>query len=450
MQITLSNKLTLEGTPKEASKIIRERLTMPNPAYEDAVKMGRWTGGIPRTLEGFTRTDSGLLAPRGFIRQLIGICKAQSVQYELTDRRRTLPEVSFTFSGSLKPFQGKAVKDVLARDFGTLSAPTGSGKTVMALSIVAQRRQPTLIMVHTKELADQWVARIGTFLSIPKEQVGVIGNGKHTIGAKITVALVQSLYKYAAEVARKIGFLIVDECHRAPSRTFTEAVSSFDSRFMLGLSATAYRRDGLGRLIYWYLGDLVHKIEDETLKDSGDILRVSVVQRETAFRTSFNPSEEYSRMLSELTEDRARNALIAADVVIEAKNGNGICLVLSDRKSHCETLADLIHRRGVHVEVLTGDLTNGRRQAVIDKLNTGGVKVLVATGPLLGEGFDCRDLSTLFLATPIKFSGRLIQYLGRVLRPAPGKDKARVFDYIDTRIGVLRAAANSRMRVYGQ
>ena len=99
--------------------------------------------------------------------------------------------------------------------------------------------------------------------------------------------------------------------------------------------------------------------------------------------------------------------------------------------------------------MLTGDLPTPKRQEVVAALNAGRVKVLVATGQLIGEGFDCRQLSTLFLATPIKFNGRLIQYLGRVLRPVPGKDKATVYDYVDP-VGVLENAARARQRVYGQ
>ncbi|GAH13528.1 unnamed protein product, partial [marine sediment metagenome] len=96
-----------------------------------------------------------------------------------------------------------------------------------------QRFEPApLIIVHTKELAGQWVDRIGTFLGIESEDVGFIGSGQKRIGEKITVALVQSLYKCADEVAENIGFLLVDECHRCPSRTFTEAVSYFDSQYM--------------------------------------------------------------------------------------------------------------------------------------------------------------------------------------------------------------------------
>jgi len=138
----------------------------------------------------------------------------------------------------------------MAKEFGTLSAPTGSGKTVMALYMIAVRKQPALIVVHNKDLALQWVDRIGEFLKISEKDVGFIGGGKNNIGEKITVSLVQSLYKCAEDTARHISFLIVDECHRCPSRTFTEAVSEFDSRYMLGLSATPYRRDQLSKLIF--------------------------------------------------------------------------------------------------------------------------------------------------------------------------------------------------------
>jgi superfamily II DNA or RNA helicase len=141
-------------------------------------------------------------------------------------------------------------------------------------------------------------------------------------------------------------------------------------------------------------------------------------------------------MLSELTENPERNTLIAGDVAREAGNGGGVCLVLTDRKAHCETMVKLLEGRGVKAEMLTGDLRSGERQKVVDALNAGKVKVLVATGQLIGEGFDCREFSTLFLATPIRFNGRLLQYLGRVLRPTPGKERAKVYDYLGP-VGVL-------------
>ena len=154
-------------------------------------------------------------------------------------------------------------------------------------------------------------------------------------------------------------------------------------------------------------------------------------------------------MLSELTADDERNRLIAGDVAAEARTGQGVCLVLSDRKKHCEVLQALLrYRFKTDAALLTGDVALQRRKDVVKEIGTGGIRVLVATGQLVGEGFDCKDLTTLFIATPVRFSGRLLQYLGRVLRPAPGKSRARVYDYVDVAVGPLVAAAHARQRVY--
>ncbi|MBM4302171.1 MAG: DEAD/DEAH box helicase [Deltaproteobacteria bacterium] len=439
----------LSELPGQVATQIRDRLTFQNPAHQEAEWRGYWTGNIPKEIVGYQVVGGELTVARGFTRQLIQILKTAGVQYHLDDQRRTLPEVDFTFNADLWDFQVEALEAIKARDSGTMGAPTGSGKTVVALALIAKRRQPALVVVHNKELQDQWVNRIETFLGIPAGEVGRIGGGKQIIGDKISVALVQSLYKCAGEIAPYVGFLIVDEAHRCPSRTFTEAVTAFDCRYMLGLSATPWRRDGLSRLIYWYLGDKVHEVDKEALVDGGHVLEAEVIWRETNFEPTYDASEEYSRMLSELTQDPERNSLIADDVAQEVGNGSGVCLVLSDRKAHCEALVDLLEARGIEAALLTGDLSPGQRQGVVTALNAGQIKVLVATGQLIGEGFDYRELRTLFLATPIKFNGRLIQYLGRVLRPAPGKAQAMVFDYHDVHVGVLMAAAQARARVYG-
>ncbi len=269
------------------------------------------------------------------------------------------------------------------------------------------------------------------------------------VGSKITVALVQSLYKCADEVAENIGFLVVDECHRCPSRTFTEAVSYFDCHYMMGLSATPYRRDQLSKLIFWHLGDKHHEVDKSQLIETGDVLPAKVIFRKTHFNTRYDPVTEYSRMLAELASDTERNILIASDIAEEAARGSGICLVLSDRKAHCENLQALLRYRFKRdSEVLTGNLDTPERKKVLARVNRGNVHILIATGQLIGEGFDCKDLTTLFLATPIKFSGRLLQYLGRVLRPAPGKKYARVFDYVDVQVETLHKAAKARQRVY--
>jgi len=447
MKITLTSRIDITGAPEPLLRKIRDTFTIENPRWLDNDKMSRWNGGTDHWLKFYEDHAEGMTIPRGALGLILYFCKELGIPYQIDDRRRTLPSVNFSFAGSLKGYQRKAVSEVLARDFGVLQAPTGSGKTVMALSIISERRQPTLIIVHSKELLNQWVERIEQFLSIPQAEIGIIGNGKRQIGDKVTVGIVNSVYPIAEEIRVHIGHLVIDECHRCPSRTFTEAIASFDCRYMLGLSATPYRRDGLTKLIGWHLGRKI-EVKQANLTEADIILDVQVITRETTFTSSYDASEEYTRVLSELTEDADRNQFIAKDVIREATNGGGICLVLTDRREHCSALAALISPCGVETAILTGEVSNGSRRAIVERLNAGTIKVLIATGQLIGEGFDCKELSTLFLATPIKFDGRLTQYLGRILRPAPGKDKAKVYDYCDVHVGVLRAAAVARKNVY--
>ena len=451
IRIRLKNNLRVTGIPSELRQILVDKLAFDNPKWIENNRMGRWNGGVPRKLKFYSKIkNDGLWIPRGFLRQLILLSRQQGLEVNIDDQRRSLPAVSYNFTGQLRPFQRAAVDRMLIKDFGTLSSPTGSGKTVMAIYMIAQRQQPALIIVHTKDLARQWQQRIETFLDIPAGQIGMIGGGKTSIGDRVTIAMVQSLYKCADEAAPHIGHLIVDECHRAPSRTFTEAVTEFDSRYMLGLSATPYRRDNLSRLIFWHLGDVHHQIDQKGLVKTGHVLQAEVIYRYTGFRPYFDPVREYSKMLAELTANDERNRMIAADVAREVENDNGVCLVLSDRKKHCQTLQSLLRfKHKLEADLLTGDLSGPERKQVIGRLDSGRLRVLVATGQLIGEGFDSRVLTTLFMATPVRFSGRVIQYVGRILRPAPGKDRARVYDYVDVHVEPLVKAARARKKVYG-
>ena len=209
--ITIANNLRLKNVPPDLRSILIEKLELLNPKWLENERMGRWNRGTPQVLRFYDKVGpDGLWIPRGFMRQLILLCRKHDIKYQIDDQRRTLAPVSFDFNGTLRPFQQVAVDRMLAKDFGTLNSATGSGKTIMALYMVARRRQPTLIVVHTKDLAAQWTQRIESFLGIEAVNVGLIGGGKKSAGEKITIALVQSLYKCVEEVAQQIGFLIVD------------------------------------------------------------------------------------------------------------------------------------------------------------------------------------------------------------------------------------------------
>ena len=449
LKIGLSRDLKLTDIPETIKSELIGKLTIPNPKWLENARMGRWNKNVPKLLRFFHRHKETLWIPRGYLRQLIMMCRQHNISYHIDDLRRKLPSVNFSFQGELKSFQKEAVGKMLARDFGTLNSPTGSGKTVMGLFMIAHRQQPALVVVHTKDLAYQWIEQIKYFLGIEESHVGLIGSGKKKIGDAITVALVQSLYRCADDVSKRIGHIIVDECHRTPSRTFTDAVTEFDARYMLGLSATPFRRDNLSKLIFWHLGDVHHSVDKSRLIQEGHILKAEIIFRETKFEPYYDPVNSYSKMLLELTMSDERNHLIVMDVIKEIQKREGICLVLSDRKRHCETLQSLLrYKHHVEADLLTGDLSNEQRKNVLQRIKTGEIAVVVATGQLVGEGFDCPKLTTLFLATPIRFSGRVLQYLGRILRPATDKNGARVYDYVDVNVGVLNSAAKHRQKVY--
>ena len=171
MKITINNKISIKDVPQDLMAELKGRLAFTNPAWVQNDKRGYSNWQTPRVLKFYEVLGNGdITLPRGYIRQLIGLCRQYNVNYEITDSRSTLDSVKFQFHGKLRDYQEKAVSDVLGHDFGVLSSPPGSGKTCMSLFCIAERRQPALIICHTRELMLQWINRIEQFLGIPKEQ----------------------------------------------------------------------------------------------------------------------------------------------------------------------------------------------------------------------------------------------------------------------------------------
>ena len=220
--------------------IIEHELTFINPRWEQVENYGRWKNTQPQYLHFFTRQNGVLILPRGFISRLRTLLKGHP--HALVDRTRSLETVELPFAAELYPYQTHAVQSLMAHRFGVLEAPPGAGKTVMALKIIACRRQPTLVVVHTKELMYQWLERASHFTGLEASSIGLIGDGQSRIGERLTIGIINSLAKCASELKHHIGHLVVDECHHLPARTFSETLSVFDSAFMLGLSATPYMK----------------------------------------------------------------------------------------------------------------------------------------------------------------------------------------------------------------
>ncbi len=433
IRLLVNHQATLQCTPSALARDILSKFTINNPAYVSAEKQGRWTKNIEPMLYFAEQTSDGLTFPRGATADVHAMAKRHG-PVEVIDRRLSLPDIDLKFSGRLREYQKNAVDGQLLKTFGVLESGTGSGKTVMAAAIIATRKQPTLILVHSKELMYQWRDRLREFLGI---EVGLVGDGRCDI-QPVTLAIVNTARKKLDILSNRFGHVVVDECHRCPSTMFTEVLKAMPCMFQLGLSATPYRRDGLDPLIGWFVGIHRVKIPSDKLKES--VLSPSI----NAINTSFDYwyEDDYPNMISAMIIDRNRNQLIASHINQQAKQG-GIALVVSDRVGHLNRLAELVD---APYRILTGRTSKKQRSEIVAEVRSGVVSILFSTTSLIGEGFDVAGLDSLFLTTPIRFSGRLKQVVGRILRPAAGK-RPVVFDFVD-RPGILANQARARQIVY--
>ena len=442
--LTVGRDCLLKHIPLVLEKKLKEALTIDNPEYLAAKKYGRWIGKrLKPQLKYYEPVVQGLRFPRGFANRAVLLCRQECGQDpQIIDQRRRLAEVDFHFLGKLRDYQQEALAAAEKRSFGVLEAGTGSGKTVMALALIAQRRQPTIIVVHTKELLHKWRDRVLEFLDV---EAGQVGDGKYTT-REVTVAIVNSARKRVEELVPLFGHLVVDECHRVPATLFTEVVSRFNCHYQLGLSATAFRSAReTTKLIYYFMGDRIHRVDQEELKATGAILAPEIIRRTTDF--TYRYTGKYHALIKKLVTHEGRNRQILDDILdILAKGEQGSVLVVSDRVSHCRFFQEKLMAHGIHCELLHGQVPAEERAAIVEAVQRGDVDVLVATLQLISEGFDCPGLSTLFLTTPISFEGRLLQVIGRIMRPADNK-RARVYDYVDEKIPTLNRSAEARSLV---
>ncbi|MBF0232762.1 MAG: DEAD/DEAH box helicase [Desulfamplus sp.] len=452
MNFRVFDKIYMDGLQPGAIIEIERALTLPNKAKEQLVKMGKWAGNMPDSLtysESFVIQGETILAvPRGAgLRAFKIVSRYHGKDYTLTDERTELPPVQFEFKGTLKSFQEDAITELIKNSSGILVFPTGGGKTVAMLSLIARRGQPTLVIVDKKELLYQWQDRACQFLDISPDAIGIIGAGKFSIGDRLTIGTIQTISKHMDELKDKFGQVIVDECHKAAASIFSKTITKFTAKYIHGCTATPIRNDGQTEALKFYFGEVVYQINKQVLLNNGDLCQARFKQIPTSFDSCLDGSTAYTQLLTELVNDSKRNSLICQ--TIADHKTDGLSLILSGRVDHCNVLQQLLKKNhGIDAHVITGSLSAKKRDEVFNRIKSGTARYIIATTALLKEGFDLPVLQSLFLTYPVKWRGSVIQMIGRILRPVKGKQYAMVIDFNDINVGVLKNSARVRAGVY--
>lgn len=303
----------------------------------------------------------------------------------------------------MRPEQQSAADAMLRHETGVLSASTAFGKTVVAANLIAVRSVNALVLVHRKELLDQWLERLSQFLYIPRESIGRIGGGKHTASGIIDVAMIQTIGRKGKvdDLVANYGHVVVDECHHLSAHSFEMVARQCRARYFTGLSATVVRKDGHHPIIFMNCGPVRYKV-DEKLQAAQRPFDHRVITRSTEFRLPTSLAMDDGPAIQEiyglLETNAKRNEMIAHDV-IEAVAGGRFPLILSERKDHVHKLADMLGDKIENGIVLQGGMGKRKRksiQQVLDGITATGKTVIAATGKYLGEGFDDPRLDTYF------------------------------------------------------
>jgi superfamily II DNA or RNA helicase len=448
LTITLNNVVSINRNGLSTSLIdfLKEELNFANTEYFIKTKAGKNTFETERYFKFVEEAENEVIVPRGFIGKLIRFCQGKNIGYSFNDIRKKLNPVELQFNAQLREHQQSAIETVAKKDFGVIVAPPGSGKTIVGLKIISDKSQPALIIVHRKQLVEQWIERIETFLGIPKHEIGRIGQGKSKVGKKITIATIQSLSKELIKpesdsFTNSFGTIIVDECHHIPAKTYRDTIAKLPTYYLYGLTATPFRKYNDGKIIFSHLGEIIVEIKPAEISS---YKQAKIIIRNTELDIPFNSKTDQFETLSKmLIHDSARNKLILEDVFVELKLGKKI-VIITERKEHIDTLNQYL-KQSYETITLSGDDSETSRTQKWKILKEGNYQVLITTGQYFGEGSDLQNANSLFLVYPFAFEGKLIQYIGRVQR---SELTPTIYDYRDIKIDYLNKLFLKRNTYY--
>lgn len=435
---------------------IKRISSMYNPAYFELQRLHKpiYYKNTPRILSYYEEDDTYIYLPRGTKDKLMSVLR--DTHFEIEEVTSEGHEIDVDFKGELKPEQKPAVEKMIKYNMGVLKAVPGFGKTVIGIYLISHFKVSTLVIVPTKPIQDQWLESINEFLEYPKaskkkdEFVCVYNGNKKRVNKNIDIATASSLSRMENldDFLNSYGMVIVDECHRAASDTFTHILRNASSKRIYGLSATPKREDGLEKVIYMFCG--LKRFERSSLQMKGSYGFSQVLIPRITNSVVLDRKAGFVEICNELIKDMARNQLIFKDILNEYNQGSKI-IVLSERKEHLSLIEDMLNKAALRVYLMTGEQKKSQRDLImkqIKELDSHESYVLLATSTLLGEGFDLPELRTLFLTMPISGESRLTQYTGRIQRNDEGKDVVKVYDYVDVQIPMMQTMFHKRLKHY--
>lgn len=450
LAVTLANRVYFELStlPNLLAARLKRFASFSNPVFFKTQALRFSTNGIPRFISCAQIEQGYLSLPRGCLDEAIALLTESKIAVLIDDKRTTGEKlVGLKPLMTLRPNQKIAVREMTKHDTGTLHAPTAFGKTVTAIGIIVKRKVNTLILVHSRQLLEQWQERLRSFL--PETEIGVIAGGKRKSTGVIDIATYQSLINLkdntVLALVQDYGHVIVDECHHVSAPRFEMVLNEVRAKYVLGLTATPDRQDGHQKIIFMAAGPIRHKVKSQTDEQFEQQVQVHQLQdtEQHALLTEERP--KVADVYRLIMENETRTNRIVADVV-QSVSENRHPLVLTERREHAQQINRLLQERGIDSVMLTGAMKAAERKSANEHLPT--AKVVVATGKYVGEGFDLPRLDTLFLAMPIAWKGALAQYAGRIHREVDGKTLVTIHDYVDSYIPMLQRMFAKREKSY--